>query len=135
CDPQSLPIAVYFGVGVMSRIDERLRSLGQAAELRRLVSKGAADPETSVDPDPDTQNSYSYQGVRSRRHWVRRNDGRLFSGNLATNGAIAIGARVRFANRQIDAMPFQPIPPQAEPKAATPKFLGEVLVVFLVPDP
>lgn len=122
----------------MSRIDERLRSLGQAAELRRLVSKGAAD---SADPDLDTQNletqkySYSYQGVRSRRHWVRRNDGRLFSGNLATNGAIAIGARVRFANRQIDAMPFQPIPPQAEPKAATPKFLGEVLVVFLVPDP
>ena len=88
----------------------------------------------SAEPDTDPQTKYSYQGVRSRRHWVRRNDGRLFSGNLATNGAIAIGARVRFANRQIDAMPFQPIPPQAEPKAATPKFLGEVLVVFIVPD-
>ena len=85
-------------------------------------------------PPANKPYTYSYQGVRNGRHWVRRKDGRFFSGSLATNGAIAIGARVRFANRQIDAMPFQPIPPQDERKTISPKFLGEVLVVFVVPD-
>ncbi|MEM1427736.1 MAG: hypothetical protein AAGF75_14440, partial [Cyanobacteria bacterium P01_H01_bin.130] len=88
------------------RTDEVLRSLGQAAELRRLMLKGrangamdSADPNAfdgDGDADANSQNSYSYsyQGLRRRRHWVRRNDGRWLSGNLATNGAIAIGARV-----------------------------------------
>ena len=82
----------------------------------------------------DKPYTYTYQGRAGRSHRVRRSDGKILKGSLGTNGAIALGSRVRFANRQIDAMAYLPPRPQ-EPKAATPKFLGEVLVVFVVPDP
>lgn len=117
----------------MSRVDGLLRSLGQSAELRRLGIQSPMGDAASSEDAEDTY-TYSYLGVVGRRHWVRRSDGRRFSGDLATNGAIAIGSRVRFANRQIDAMPYQPLPPRPDPQRATPQFLGEVLVIFIAPD-
>ena len=105
----------------MSKTDARLRDLGQAAEMRRSESR-----------ERDSY-TYTYQGLRNRRHRVRRSDGRFFYGSLATNGAIALGQRVRFTNRQIDAMPYQPPIPQEPNRRTSPQFLGEVLVVFVEP--
>lgn len=105
----------------MSNLDKLLRDSGTTAEMRRLQSR-------------DKPYTYTYQGRSGRSHQVRRSDGKILTGSLATNGAITIGSRVRYANRQIDAMAYLPPRPQEPNKVASP-LLGEVLVVFIAPDP
>ena len=109
----------------MSNLDDRLRALGRASQLRRTSPNRAL---------AESAHTYTYDGYRLGRHWVRRGDGTTFAGKLITNGAIAIGDRVRFANRQIDAMPHLVRTPQLEPKPlTTTPFEGEVMVIFVVP--
>ncbi|MEM9771524.1 MAG: hypothetical protein AAF889_08010 [Cyanobacteria bacterium P01_D01_bin.73] len=110
----------------MSDLNARLQGLGCQSEMRRLSQLGDR---------PTEQHTFTYAGRRNGRHWVRRDDGRRLTGTLATNGAIAIGARVRFANGQIDAMPFQPRKPVIPTPQSTPKFVGDVAVIAIVPDP
>ena len=112
----------------MSKTDTKLRQLGCRAQRQRLQGKGA-------DGKNAEGYTYTYQGRRNGHHWVRRNDSKTFNGRLITNGAIAIGQRVRFSNGHIDAMAHLPRQPQRDsPTSSTPPFKGELIVIFINPD-
>jgi len=112
----------------MATTDAQLRQLGCCAQRQRLEGR-----------DADGKNAdgytYTYQGYRNGHHWVRRNDGKTFNGRLITNGAIALGQRVRFRDCQIDAMAYLPRRPDRDrPTPSTPTAQGELIVIFIDPD-
>ena len=112
----------------MSKTDTKLRQLGCSAQRQRLQGKGA-------DGKNAEGYTYTYQGRRNGHHWVRRNDGKTFTGRLITNGAIALNQRVRYHDGQIDAMGHLPRQPQRDsPTPSTPTFKGELIVIFIDPD-